>query len=115
MVYSCIDIYRAHREFPTGSLRLVEKRANLSETMDMCEIAENLNMSSRAQTEMDGNCTNKLMTQTTQLRLLFLFPTAGVNHVLELSTQRTGDWPPRVSALIKLKGFEWRSIKAWIT
>ena len=115
MVYSCIDIYRAHRKFPTGSLRLVEKRANLSETMDMCEIAENLNMSSRAQTEMDGNCKNRLMTQTTQLRLLFLFPTAGVNHVLELSTQRTGDWPPLVSALIKLKGFEWRSIKAWIT
>ena len=28
----------------------------------------------------------------TQSRLLFLFPTAGVDHILEFSTQRTGDW-----------------------
>lgn len=76
---------------------------------------KNLKMLSHAQTELDRNCKKKLINSADSVAAALSFSTAGVNHVLELSTQRTGDWPPLVSALIKLKGFEWRSIKAWIT
>ena len=73
---------------------------------------KNLKMLSHAQTELDRNCKKKLINSADSVAAALSFSTAGVNHVLELSTQRTGDWQRQGLGLCeKLQVREEKSLK----